>query len=165
MKPYISIHKDSVDILKEAGFKIYNGVIQKCDLTHQIILHIDWTGYDMDSAPHFHKLKYADGGNNQSSGGGNKLLTEIYFPHLEKNVTAEFLNEDPPDWMLAATMSVGLEQEDGDTIKLEDYNISHTTFGKRAATIYFSMRDDWTRFKTLSRYKTGEINPFVDGDI
>jgi len=161
MKPYLSIHKDSVDILKETGFEIYNGLIQKCDLTHQIILHIDWTGYD---TPHFYKLKYADGGNSQCS-GSNKLFTEIHFPHLKKNVTAEFRNEDPPDWMLAATMSVGLEQEDGDTIKLEDYNISHTTFGKRAATIYFSMRDNWARFKTLSQYKTGEINPFVDGDI
>jgi hypothetical protein len=164
MKPYISIHKDSVDILKEAGFKIYNGVIQKCDLTHQIILHINWTGYDMDSAPHFHKLKYADGGDNQSF-GGNKLLTEIYFPYLKKNVTAEFLNEDPPDWMLSATLSVGLEQEDSDAIDLKNYHIIHTTFDKRAATIYFNRNNDWTRFITLSSYKDGDIDPFIEGDL
>jgi len=146
MKPYISIHQDSVAAFKEAGFKIYNTSISKCDKTDQLLLHINWTGDDSDSAPHFHKLKYAEGGKCQCSGDG-KLYTEIYFTEL--------------NWMSAATISIGIDFEKAGISP--DYSILYTTFAKREATVCFVKYDDWNRFKQISFFE--EMDPYVKGDF
>jgi hypothetical protein len=157
MKPYISIHQNSVSAFEKAGFKIYNVSILKCDKTDQLLLHINWTGDDSDDSPHFHELKYADGGKSESSGNG-KIYTEIYFTELRIGSPDSLKGEAVPDWMEAATISIGIDFEESST----DYSILYTTFAKREATVCFAKYGDWNRFKQVSFQK--EIDPCVKGD-